>query len=127
MTDLKPNAELAYRVLDHIDADPNSWKQDVWISKHGCGTVACFAGWACLLSGDQPAADPDSDDDETERVHIAWQSGYEEVPERASSLLGIPLADWRTSEGHVFDEDNSREDLSRLVAEVFGPRPDGGA
>lgn len=34
----KPNAELAYAVLDQIDAHPETWDQGDW----DCGTTACF-------------------------------------------------------------------------------------
>lgn len=118
-----PNAELAYRVLDFIDADPESWQQAVWI-RHECGTIACFAGWACLLSGDVPAASSD-DDHETEYVHIPWQHGKHFVALRAAELLGL---DYDTSSecGHeLFSIANTREDLGYLVAAYFGQRPDG--
>lgn len=45
-----PNAELAYRVLDHIDAHPESWIQKTW----WCGSGGCFAGWTAELSGEHP-------------------------------------------------------------------------
>lgn len=44
-----PNAELAYRTLDQIDASPEHWRQSSWV----CGTSYCFGGWAVVLSGGQ--------------------------------------------------------------------------
>ena len=114
-----PNAELAYRVLDHIDAHPEQWDQRTW----DCGTVACFAGWAVRLSGAR-AAGP------------AYDSKVVEGP---ADLIGLDVSDaavrvlrhecWTpdsdifSPRGDLFASDNTREDLGRLVAEYFGPRP----
>jgi len=109
----KPNAELAYRVLDHIDANPKSWDQGVW----WCGTSGCFAGWTCALSGEQPERD--------------YANGIY-VPERAAQLLGFEtrddmdvVTDVAGEQSWLFSPDNTREDLGRMVAEIFGPRPGG--
>lgn len=118
-----PNAELAYKVLDHIDAHPELWHQDVYIGKADCGTVACFAGWACLLSGEKPKFNrwsPASTDE------LEAGPGSEFVSLRAEELL---RADRWVDEGadherDLFDQDNTREDLGELVAEIFGPRPE---
>lgn len=105
-----PNAELAYRVLDHINAHPESWDQNVWVAQRPeCGTAACFAGWACLLSGDQPAGIPD-ETGEIERY----------IPHRAGTLLGIEVDG---GEHPLFEYTNTRDDLGVLVEEIFGPRP----
>jgi len=112
-----PNAELAYRALDHIDAHPESWDQRTW----GCGTVACFAGWAVILSGG--VLDADGYDSNV-------VAGPEElvgmtVEAAANRLLQANV--WaERSDGEVdwlFSADNTREDLGSLVAEIFGPRP----
>jgi hypothetical protein len=119
-----PNAELAYRVLDHIDAYPKQWHQGIWIGPANCGTVGCFAGWACLLSGDQPALDPD-DEGEAEEVWVEGGATLRYIPDRAAALLGIrPDAGPTSGAGYrLFGGKNTREDLGRLVAEIFGPRP----
>jgi hypothetical protein len=110
-----PNSELAYQVLDHIDAHPELWRQDVYIGKAECGTVACFAGWACLLSGDKPKFW--GQDWATVELVSAGM-----VADRAQELL---RADRHADEGtDLFDQYNTREDLGRLVAEIFGPRPE---
>lgn len=122
MTAPKPNAELAWRVLDHIDAHSEQHNQSLWMMNAPCGTVACLAGWACLLSGDRPVEDEDGDID-----HEVWVGGdIRGVGERAAELLGIPHQPLRQLPyGHeLFNPLNSREDLGRLVAEIFGPRPE---
>lgn len=126
-----PNAELAYQVLDHIDDHPEQWRQDLYIGKSECGTVACFAGWTVLLSGDAPVYDGDRDYvirglPTTAAVRV----GHGEtttVSHRAQVLLraGRWVREGYEDEADLFDQYNTREDLGRLVAEIFGPRPGG--
>jgi hypothetical protein len=116
-----PNAELAYAVLDHIDAHPEQWRQGWWLTKLDCGTAACFAGWACILSGDKPVLDdPDEDGDEIEFSLVELVDGSKaHIEERAAQLLGIgPDRAY-----NLFSADNSRKDLDGKVATIFGPRP----
>lgn len=107
-----PNTDLAYRVLDHIDAHPETWHQLSWMTE--CGTKFCFAGWAINLSGG------------TLHPHLTVASGPEEiigldVEEAANRLLGIDNND--TAHDDLYDGFNTREDLGRIVEELFGPRP----
>jgi hypothetical protein len=130
MTEQTPNAELAYKVLDHIDAYPEQWDQGTYIGKVECGTVACFAGWAVLLSGDEPVFYDDlrfaSD------VHAAsgvLVDGHVlMVSERAEALLGASrfVNEGGDDERDLFDQFNTRKDLGCMVAEIFGPRPGAG-
>lgn len=128
MTVPKPNAELAYRVLSHIDEHPEQHDQrDFVLHHHGgaltadampCGTKACFAGWTVLLSDYQlnlnramPAAEVDG-----EMVH---------VDDLAAQLLGIGESGMHDDAPRsLFYDARTREDLGRLVAEIFGPRPE---
>lgn len=117
-----PNAELAYKILDHIDARPESWRQSVYIGPAECGTVACFAGWACMLSGEKPdfVNGP-------ECVTATLVSG-QTVPYRAQELLGASryLTDHNgdtDDERDLFDEWNTRDQLGQFVELIFGPRP----
>lgn len=130
MTDTKPNAELAYRVLDHIDADPKSWNQTDWYRKTDCGTVACFAGWSILL------ADGEIRDyvPYGHRVSIVLGGQvYDAFSEAACAALNIrsviiPGSEVYAGELLVHDDalfaaDNTRDDLGRFVEAIFGPRP----
>jgi hypothetical protein len=46
-----PNVELLQKTMQFIKDNPDKHDQSTWINE--CGTTACFAGWACMLSGDQ--------------------------------------------------------------------------
>lgn len=121
-----PNAYLAYRVLDHIDTNPEDWTQSSW----WCGTSGCFAAWAVLLSGEEIYDDGSVGD------------GFTHLSERAAQLLGFrsqnhmddvsekaiypdgDSGDEEFVEVALFSGDNDREDLGRLVELLFGPRPE---
>jgi hypothetical protein len=130
MTTPKPNAELAYLVLDHIDAHPEQWNQGRWIGKAECSTVGCFAGWAVILSGAEPALDggyrgPDGYVFTPEAIFggESWPvSVLAEKLLRAGRFVDLSPEE---DERDLFHEFNTREDLGNLVAEIFGPRPDG--
>lgn len=116
-----PNAELAYRVLDHIDANPSEWDQTNW----QCGSAACFAGWAVRLSGGVM----ENVDGKTWSVIVSDGLGDLnglDVDIAADLLLGIEML-YADPDVDLYLETNTREDLDRLVEHHFGPRPDGGA
>src|ERR1044072_2947244 len=113
---MTPNAELAYRVLDHIDAHPETWQQDSW----HCGSSFCFGGWAVALSGGGGKGDDGVYDGPSGLVGL-------DVEEAAKIVLGIDEETAWLKGGHdwLFGPNNTRADLGRLVADVFGPRPGG--
>jgi len=45
------NVPLLQKVLDHITAHPEEWRQSDWASKSACGTAYCVAGHAVVMSG----------------------------------------------------------------------------
>ncbi|MDQ1625761.1 MAG: hypothetical protein QOJ49_1259 [Actinomycetota bacterium] len=127
-----PNAELAYAVLDHIEAHPERHDQGSFlrpsldlrlmydrvgrldvtaeIAVEHCGTTACFAGWTALLSGKTLNHEGDVRTDGDRSADIAYT---------AQSLLGIGAADsW-----HLFFEAQSLDQVRCFVSEIFGPRP----
>lgn len=121
-----PNAELAYKVLDHIDAHPEQWRQDFYVGETDCGTAACFAGWACLLSGEVPLYE-DWEPYDTDMRRTDAVLGDRSVSWRAQELLGASrFEDHDEDDGRdLFSEWNTREDLGSIVEAIFGPRPDG--
>jgi hypothetical protein len=121
-----PNAELAYRVLDAVNANPANFDMDTWVrvspdhntvgleqlTGPACGTTACFAGWTVALSGYEMTRDRE--------VVKANRMVSPSVGAFAAELLGL--------------DDDVRDDLfcadsqdfgEELVAEIFGPRPGG--
>lgn len=44
------NVDLMLKIREKITNEPDSYDQDVWIETSACGTTACIAGWACILS-----------------------------------------------------------------------------
>lgn len=118
VTALTPNAELAYAVLDQIDAHPETWNQNTW--------DCCFAGWAVRLSGWKVTTD--------QGISQVVIEGPEhviglEIDEAAQIALGSDCylrrddADDPDDPDDLFFSGNTREDLGRLVAGIFGPRP----
>lgn len=123
---MKPNARLAYLVLDHIDAHPEQHHQRDFVCRSGpersvaaddmpCGTTACFAGWTVLLSG--------------HTIHLGVMPKVKvvdrmvDVDDLAAQLLGIAERGMDDVPYQLFYDARNRESLGRLVAEIFGPRP----
>lgn len=117
-----PDAELAYKTLDLIKANPDAFNMADWFDSRddeaielddltdgGCGTTACFAGWAIALSGYKLGGGIWRGDE-----HLGYS--YEQFatkllrldPDRANYLFYV-------QDGEIAD----------AVAEVFGPRPGG--
>lgn len=47
----KKNVDLMLQVREQISREPETHSQGVWASRNDCGTTACVAGWAVILSG----------------------------------------------------------------------------
>lgn len=124
LSDHGPNVDLLRLTLKHIEMAPCTWDQEHWRRKAPCGTVMCFAGWACTLAGGRwyAAADAhlrdvliaeqgDEEDYETTDVN-----GDEVVSaaDRARRVLGLTWeqANW------LFVETNTLPDLHRIVDEI---------
>jgi hypothetical protein len=121
----KPNAELAWRTYDAINANPAHFDMDNWVQARsvatidleqltgpGCGTTACFAGWALALSGYQLTPNRE--------VILANRMIPKSIPELAADLLRIG----EYEAGDLFYVDNE-EFNAELIEQVFGPRPGG--
>lgn len=123
----EPNAELAYRVLDHIDAHPTEWDQATW----KCGSSHCFGGWAVVLSG----ATVDYSNDELVVVAGPDELLDLEIEDAARQALGVtPVGAYvenfngpgrHRDPGWLFGASNTRAELGRMVEAIFGPRQGG--
>jgi len=108
-------AALAWRTLHYIEDHPEKWNQAIY----RCGTVACFAGWACTLAGgrwvgldDQLAADP------ADNPRHLNANGTINTCMRALRLFGLSGVDHG-----LFSSDNTLSVLQRKVRALFGPEP----
>ena len=106
---MTPNVELLESVMRHIDDHPEQHDQRVWINE--CGTAACFAGWACLLSGWQVGLSSDSYD------NIVISS--DTLTKRPTAIVAMELLglSWETSLT-LFQGDNTREMLHLMVKDL---------
>lgn len=124
---MTPNAKLAYRVLDHLTANPHQFDPTLapgWYDTDGY-TVAENTGtliggletWACLLSGDRLLEDGFNGE-----YGVTTTTGDRDMYDRAVELLGLTpeVNDWVLG----YDENDTVNDLAKNIAEVFGPRPD---
>lgn len=119
MTAPTPNAELAYKVLDAVNAHRNAFNMFNWwdgpdekvtlkdLTEEKCGTAACFAGWAIALSGCDLGGGISRDG---EYVSYSYRSF-------AQTLLRLngDQAD------ELFFGDGS--DIEEVIFQIFGPRP----
>jgi hypothetical protein len=87
------NIELAKKVYEHITTRRELFKMNTWIyidptadnpfdyKQSDCGTTACIAGWAAILSGYSP------EDCECEEVASIAERELELTPKQSSSLF----------------------------------------
>jgi hypothetical protein len=112
---MKRNTELLERTMQFLIDHPELHKQEHWISKNECGTVGCFFGWACLLSGRLFKELPVG----SETCHV-WKADNStegqrvNVSDEAQRLLGL-------THGEAYDLSrgtNTREMLQLMVKDL---------
>lgn len=107
------NVELLERTMTQIKDYPELHDQGTLFVRSECGTAACFAGWACLLSGCTPAFLPETVGalstfvlDRDARLQSAW--------DQAVRLLNITGDEARI----LFHPCNSRAMLELMVKDL---------
>lgn len=84
--------------------------------KHGCGTTACLAGWACLLKGYQPIGP----------VAVTKMGQIYNVQSKAAELLGLDAGEaetvfficgWPDDLRRAYERARTREDQAQVAAE----------
>ena len=118
---MTPDLPLLRKVIDHITAHPEQHDQKFWLKTTECGTVACVAGWTCLLNGDEPdervaygnhtASVIPADAPNPDARSIAYSSS---VPERAKELLGLTPKEADA----LFDEDATFNDVLSVCHDI---------
>lgn len=79
----KLNVELLKKVQQHITEEPKRYDQFAVVRESSlapCGTVACIAGWANVLSGSDPKSEEAQDLDKA-AVRLGVETCYELFPE----------------------------------------------
>jgi hypothetical protein len=113
------NVELLEKTMQHILDHPEKHDQNYWFTQTECGTAACFAGWACLLSGYEvnwSSEDAYTNLSGTRRTWGVTGSDGEESDAigSAQELLGLTSQESNT----LFCSDNSREALQLMVKDL---------
>lgn len=111
-TDTTVNAALLRQTLDYIKTHPEQWEQSTWRAEELCGTVACFAGWACALNGDM--FDPSEWD-----LVLTDANGKpvdSMIERRAEEILGLT----EDQADDLFGAYRTLDELEQIVAELCG-------
>lgn len=106
---MEVNHKLLDDVLFHIKQHPEEWYQPSYFERTDCGTAACFAGTACLMTGWEPFFESVN---YRTTPFVKRGRGIYTAADAATLELGI---DWATA-GHLFSAFNSLERLEKLVA-----------
>lgn len=124
----RPNAERAYAVLDHIKANPELWRQEIYIAETDCGRVACFAGWTVILFGKGAAESLPTASSGYHSYAYRWvlPNGVQMTVDDYADLLLGDATTWGVGpdgDDNLFAAGNTMDEIERMVAEIFGPRP----
>lgn len=96
------NTELLEQTMQHIKDHPEQHRQSIWVNS--CGTSACFAGWAALLSGMDWA-----------QIIAAEDQGAGGMHAMGAELLGISIDDAY----RLFDGQNTLRMLELMVKDLL--------
>lgn len=91
------NVVLLESTMQQIVDHPELHDQRLYLSRSECGTTACFAGWACMLSGWTPS-------------QLDWVS----IPGLAARELGLDIPE----SALLFDPGNTRAMLQLMVKDL---------
>jgi hypothetical protein len=110
------NTELAGRIVEAIEANPEQHDQAYWRKRTACGTTMCIAGWTCYLNGDEFVPYQDG----RQSFAVKTEDGSElSIATRAADLLGL-REDFNVDQ--LFWEDDDATALNRLRRIAEGDR-----
>jgi hypothetical protein len=103
--------------LEFIEAHPEQWNQEMWgvANCANCTTSYCFAGWACVLAGDDDFRWEKAWGENEGRETVRELADGESVKTAAARILGL---DWEQA-SRLFDEHNTLPELRRIVKELI--------
>lgn len=110
----EPNLPLLRKVLDHIDAHPDEWRQSVYgvqTEESTCGTAFCIAGHAAVMAGAEPIWHGDGG---MTGVTDPEGGGWVEVLDFAVGALGLTYAEAT----YLFDGGNTRDEVQEYAARI---------
>lgn len=88
------NLDLAHKVFAQVTKHPETHNQAEWGQKASCGTAGCLAGWACVISGDEPVWHTTVGAGDPYFVRVRDSAGVEHlVRDRGEALLGLSKSD----------------------------------
>ena len=105
------NVELAENILEYIQAHPDEWNQKWW----HCGATYCFAG--LIAKGDDEIMQYNSYGS-FDVIDRSTGENLGVIHKYAAERLGLTI--WQAD--ILFNEDNSLDDLKRLI-EVLSDNP----
>lgn len=100
MSEQRLNIELLKAIREKIATTPEAYDQSVYArveSEAPCGTAACIAGWACVLSGEMTT------DELKRRERSTDMEEFKSIAQTASRVLGLDNLEAET----LFAEDPS--------------------
>ena len=104
------NVELLEKTLQHILDHPEQHDQGEWArSRLDCGTAACFAGWAAILTFGESVIN-------AREGTFAMPAPYDlpRMSESAGALLGLTEPEYYT----LFEANNTRDMLRLMVKDL---------
>jgi hypothetical protein len=102
------NTEVAARIIEAIETNPEQHDQAYWRKRTACGTTMCIAGWTCYLNGDEFVPYQDS----RFSFEVRTKDGSEmSIAARAADLLGLSED---VNIDQLFWEDDDTVALNRL-------------
>jgi hypothetical protein len=108
------NTGLARAVLDHLDAHPEAHNQYRWGFRGECGTTACIAGWALILSGYEPGR----------YENLAWDGSIPFIAPDGTRLIFDQIG-WQARQ--LLDLSDAEFEYSREddeFGDLFAPMPE---
>lgn len=136
------NVKLLQQVKEWILQHPEHLDMNVGIGRISCGTVACIAGTACMLSAPIDVEEILQDEnpwflwnetalssDERKEIETYPASQWMPIEWKAMELLGITiecsadklfqLPDWENDYAHDYDEAENNYERAKVVADYI--------
>lgn len=102
------NVELLEKTMQHILDHPEQHDQGEWARTTDCGTAACFAGWAAILTFGPSVLGYIGGFDLPAPYNLSCMS------ESAGALLGLTEPEYDT----LFEANNTRDMLQLMVKDL---------